>query len=463
MPLTRPPSRPPVSTDGGGRDVYTPSRLNREVRTLVERRFPILWLEGEISNLSRPASGHMYFSLKDAQAQIRCAMFRARNVLMGFVPADGMHVLVRGRASLYEPRGEFQLIVEYVEPAGEGALRMAYEQLKRSLAAEGLFDAARKRPLPQFAGTVGVVTSPTGAAIRDIVSVLRRRQPGLPIIVYPVPVQGAGAAEKITAMLGRAARRSECDVLILARGGGSLEDLWAFNDERLARAIVASPIPIVTGVGHEIDFTIADFAADVRAPTPSAAAELVSQDARELMQRIRVLRTRLVRGIVDRLGTARIALAGLEPRLVHPGRRLEQLAQRLDDLNGRLRFALRSRQRDLAGSLAQLQAHLRRASPAPRIAIDLQRLAALRAALDGTMRERLLRRHAAVDQIARALDAISPLATLGRGYAIVRRRDDRRILRDATAAGPGDRLNVRLARGEIDATVEAIRVPADDA
>ena len=278
------------------RDIYSVSRLNREVRVLLERGFGVLWVEAEISNFSRPSSGHWYFSLKDANAQVRCAMFRQRNMLCAFTARDGQKVLVRARIGLYEPRGEFQLIVEHMEDAGLGALKRKFEELSARLKAEGLFEAERKRPLPALPRRIGVITSPSGAAVRDILHVLARRFPAVAVMVYPVAVQGAQAPAEIVAALKLACRRAECDVLILARGGGSLEDLWAFNDEQLARAIVASSIPVVSGVGHEIDFTIADFAADVRAPTPSAAAELVVPDAEEwlaaLAQPLHAARTR---------------------------------------------------------------------------------------------------------------------------------------------------------------------------
>lgn len=258
------------------REVFTVSQLNDEVRALLENQFPLIWVEGEISNLARPASGHLYFSLKDDAAQVRCAMFKMRNRLLDFQPENGQQVLLRTRVSLYPARGEFQLIVEHMEAAGDGALRRQFELLKRRLSEEGLFDPESKLPLPMVPERLGVITSPTGAAIRDILSVLKRRFPGIPVLIYPVPVQGAEAPAAIVKALRTAAARHECDLLIMARGGGSLEDLWAFNDEAVARAMHACPIPIVSGIGHEIDFTIADFVADQRAPTPSAAAELVS-------------------------------------------------------------------------------------------------------------------------------------------------------------------------------------------
>src|SRR5512139_1087653 len=292
------------------REIYTISRLNREARALLEGHFPLMWIEGEISNLSRPASGHLYFSLKDPFAQVRCAMFRMRGMHLTFRPADGMHVLVRARLSLYEPRGDYQLIVEHMEEVGDGALRRAFEQLKQRLLAEGLFESGRKRALPALPRCIGVITSPTGAAIHDILTVLHRRFPAIPVIVYPVPVQGAGAAEQIATMIHRASERGDCDVLIVGRGGGSLEDLWPFNEEVVARAIYTSAIPVVSAVGHEIDFTIADFVADLRAPTPSAAAEMVSGVRAELQERIATACIRLNRS------TSRLLADGRQRLLV---------------------------------------------------------------------------------------------------------------------------------------------------
>jgi exodeoxyribonuclease VII large subunit len=320
-----------------GRDIYTVSRLNSEVRAVLDGSFPMLWVQGEVSNLAQPSSGHIYFSLKDQAAQVRCAMFRPKRLLLGFRPANGQQVLARARVSLFEPRGDYQLICEHLEPAGEGALRLELERLKQRLAAEGLFDPAAKRPLPPFPHQVGVLTSPIGAAVHDILSVLRRRLAALPVMIYPIPVQGPGAAAEIVAALELANRRAECDVLILARGGGSLEDLWPFNDEALARAIRASAIPVVSGVGHEVDFTIADLAADRRAATPSAAAELVSPSGEHLRHRVLALAQRLggaqgrrLAGIGQRLGAVSRHL-----RLLHPSAALQRRGQILDDLERR--------------------------------------------------------------------------------------------------------------------------------
>ncbi|MEW8429342.1 MAG: exodeoxyribonuclease VII large subunit, partial [gamma proteobacterium symbiont of Ctena orbiculata] len=305
------------------REIYSVSRLVRETRSVLEGSFPLIWVSGEISNLAQPASGHIYFSLKDEIAQVRCAMFRMKRQKLRFRPENGQQVVLRARVSLYEARGEFQLIVEHMEPAGEGALRLAFEQLKQRLAAEGLFDAGHKQPLPSIPQQLGIITSPSGAAIRDLLTVLKRRFPVLPVIIYPVQVQGEGAAEQITAMLQLADRRDECDLLILSRGGGSLEDLQAFNDEGVARAIHACRIPLVTGIGHEIDFTIADFVADQRAATPSAAAELVSPDQAAWQRQLKQLGQRLGLGQRRYLGQLQEQLLTLRGRLLrqHPSQR----------------------------------------------------------------------------------------------------------------------------------------------
>ena len=435
------------------REVLTVAQLNREVRAVLEGNFPLLWVEGEISNLARPSSGHLYFSLKDEQAQARCAMFRQRNMHLRFDPENGMHVVARVRVTMYEPRGEFQLVVEHMEQAGDGALRRAFDQLKARLQAEGLFETARKRPVPKAPRCVGVVTSPSGAAIRDILTVLRRRSPDIQVIVYPVPVQGAGAGQKIAAAIRHAGERAECDVLIVGRGGGSLEDLWAFNEEVVARAIQASPLPVVSAVGHEIDFTIADFVADVRAPTPSAAAELVSPDTTERRQRLARLDARLYQCTLVALRRRKQALVGLERRLKHPGRRLQEIAQRLDELEQRLRHAHRTWMRHAMAQLATLMARLHRHTPEHRV----ERLAARQSALArrlGAAAVRLQeRRREQLASTARALDTVSPLATLGRGYAIVGRADGG-VLRDSRTIATGEKVVARLARGKLLCRVE---------
>ena len=350
------------------RRIYSVSRLNYEARDLLEMEFPAVWVEGEISNLARPASGHIYFSLKDERCQVRAAMFKNRNRVLDFTPENGTQVLVRARVSLYPNRGDFQLIVESMEESGEGALRRAFEALKKKLDAEGLFAPEHKRELPWLPRSIGVITSPTGAALRDIRSVLKRRFPSIPLTVYPVPVQGQGAAERIARMIDTAVQRNECDVLILSRGGGSLEDLWAFNEEVVARAMYTAELPIVTGVGHEIDFSIADFVADQRAPTPSAAAELVTPDRAELAQRVNSLDNRQRALIATALKRRQERSTWLRSRLVHPRKHLETLAQRADILALRLQRATNTRISTVRTEVNTLNADLRRHDP--RVLLD---------------------------------------------------------------------------------------------
>jgi exodeoxyribonuclease VII large subunit len=392
--------------------VYSVSRLNREVRQLLEQGLPGVWVEGEISNLARPASGHLYFSLKDRDAQVRCTLFRARAAQVRFALRDGVAVVARGRVSLYEARGDYQLNVESLEEAGVGALQREFERLKTKLEREGLFDAALKRPLPAVPRTIGVVTSATGAAVRDILHVLARRFAPVQVVVYPTAVQGAAAVPELLAALAAAKRRAECDVLIVARGGGSIEDLWAFNDESVARAIRAMPMPVITGVGHEIDFTIADFVADVRAPTPSAAAQVAVPDAAEW-----------------------------RAQLVRSEQRLGALAQRV------LRAA--------AERLALLTRRLQLASPASRVLQGFQRLDELEHRLALAVRARLALCTHRIDVAARTLNAVSPLATFDRGFAMVTAARTGALVTTAASLAPGDRVAVRLARGRFDAEVHA--------
>ena len=437
------------------RDIYSVSRLNREARVLLERGFGSLWLEAEISNFARPSSGHWYFSLKDAGAQVRCCMFRQRNMLLGFAPRDGQKVLVRARIGLYEPRGEYQLLIDHMEDAGLGALKRQFDELAAKLAAEGLFAPERKRPLPALPKRIGVITSPSGAAIHDILHVLARRFAAIPVLLYPVAVQGAAAAAEIVAALKLAGRRAECDVLILARGGGSLEDLWAFNDEALARAIGACPIPVVSGIGHEIDFTIADFAADVRAATPSAAAEIVAPDAEEWAASLRRLRERLQRALRQGIDTHRERLRWLIGRaeLVNPEARLAQQGQRLDELEQRASRALRQILADRRSALGLSVSRLWQLSPAARLQGTAARHAALFARLRAAGLQQLNRARERLAPLVRTLNAVSPLATLDRGYAIVS-LEGGGILRDAKDATAGTIIEARLSQGRIRAKVE---------
>jgi exodeoxyribonuclease VII large subunit len=441
MPLTEAPQR----------DIYSVSRLVRETRSVLESSFPMLWVSGEISNLAQPASGHIYFSLKDEIAQVRCAMFRMKRQQLRFRPANGQQVLIRARVSLYEARGEFQLIAEQMEPAGEGVLRLAFEQLKEKLAAEGLFDSAHKQPLPEVPRRLGIITSPTGAAIRDLLSVLRRRFPSLPVVVYPVQVQGEEAPEQIVRMLALANRRRECDVLILSRGGGSLEDLQAFNDEAVARAIFASAIPVVSGVGHEIDFTIADFVADQRAPTPSAAAELVAPDQMAWRRRLSQLAQHLERHPRRKLLLLRERLTSLERRLYkqHPTQRLQQRAQRLDELSQRMRRAVDSRMRHPYQHLEQLRHRLAGHSPASRLERLTLNHRQLAERLRRAIQQRLEREQTRLGRLARDLHTLSPLNTLARGYAIVLRQEDGCIVRRVDEVAVGERVSARLAEGSL--------------
>jgi len=452
MDLGPPPPAPAVRPD---RDIYTVSRLNREVRVLLERGFGTLWLEAEISNFARPSSGHWYFSLKDAAAQVRCAMFRQRNMLCAFTAKDGQKVLVRARIGLYEPRGEYQLIIDHMEDAGLGALKRQFEELSAKLSLEGLFAADRKRPLPSLPTRIGIITSPTGAAVRDILHVLARRFPAVAVLIYPVPVQGAQAAADIIVAIDLAGRRAECDVLILARGGGSLEDLWAFNDERLARAIVASPIPIITGIGHEVDFTIADFAADVRAPTPSAAAELVVPDAAEWLEAFVRLGARLQRCMRRRVEERRERLLWLTGRaaLVSPAVKLAQQAQRLDELEQCLSRALLRQLSTARERLRWLTGRAALVSPSTRLTQQTLRLETLQQRLNRAGLAQLRRARERLLPLVRTLNAVSPLATLERGYAIVT-TESGEILRSAADARPGTLIEARLRVGRLRAKVE---------
>ncbi|HTL20864.1 MAG TPA: exodeoxyribonuclease VII large subunit [Steroidobacteraceae bacterium] len=458
------------------RDVYSVSRLNREVRVLLERGLGVLWVEGELSNLSQPASGHWYFSLKDRDAQLRCAMYRVKNSLVGFTPRAGMQVLVRGRISLYEPRGEFQLIIEHLEEAGVGALRREFERLKSRLAAEGLFAPERKRALPRFPRRIGVITSPAGAALRDILKILARRYPPAGVLIYPSAVQGAAAVPTLVGALATASARAECDVLLLARGGGSLEDLWAFNDERVARAIHACVLPVVSGVGHEIDFTIADFVADARAPTPSAAAEMVVPDRHACLEALARTAQRMQAGMRRELRAVRARLDTVGRRLgrEHPGVRLQQQMQRLDDLSQRLGGSTRGTLHREGQRLAELRARLQQHSPrhalggwgARNQSLQLRlaramnehrtraaaRATQLQARLERAASERLLRSEQRLALAQRALDAVSPLATVRRGFAIVKRSDGT-VLTDATTVAIGEEIEASLARGSLTARV----------
>ncbi len=446
-------STPPVT--------LTVSELNRQARVLLESHFDFVWVEGEVSNFAAPSSGHWYFSLKDGDAQVRCAMFRNRNQRLRFTPGNGDHIRLRARVSLYEGRGEFQLIGEFMEPAGAGALQAAFEALKAKLLAEGLFDTARKRPLPASVSRLGVVTSPTGAAIHDILTVLQRRSPAIEVYILPVQVQGEGAAAQIAAAIARANRwqgegRIALDALIVGRGGGSLEDLWAFNEEVVARAIAASELPVVSAVGHEVDFTIADMVADARAATPSAAAELLSPDRREQLAILAKLETDLRRLVGRKLADARTRLEHLRARLKHPGAQLREQAQRLDDLEQRLQRAQANLLASRQGELRLLESRLLAASPLPRLQQSRRDLAASRQRMDAAMQDRLRNTGQQLAHYANLLESLSPLAVLARGYSILT-DEHGQVVGDAGAVKRGDTLEARLARGRLRVTVEDSR------
>jgi exodeoxyribonuclease VII large subunit len=438
----------------------TVSQLNRQARTLLESHFDFVWVEGEVSNFVVPGSGHWYFSLKDGNAQVRCAMFRNRNQRVKFTPENGDAIRLRCRVSLYEGRGEFQLIVEHMEHAGAGALQAAFEKLKAKLLAEGLFNPERKKPLPESVSQLGVITSPTGAAIHDILTVLRRRCPAIAVSILPVAVQGEGAAGEIAAAIENANRwhregKVRLDALIVGRGGGSLEDLWAFNEEVVARAIAASELPVVSAVGHEVDFSIADMVADHRAPTPSAAAELLSPDQREWQQRLQQIEADLVRLIKRKLAAAATELEHLRKRLKHPGAQLREQAQRLDDLEQRLVLAQKNLLQRRRAELSLLESRLLARSPLPRLQ-QLQRdTSQMQQRLEAAMQHKLQQAGERLAHLAQMLDSLSPLGTLQRGYAIVTDVDGR-VLTDAAAVKAGDAVQARLARGRLDLTVDAI-------
>lgn len=432
------------------RQILTPSTLNRLVRDLLEDALPLIWIEGELSNVARPASGHIYFTLKDASAQVRCAMFRPKSTWLKFRPADGMHVLVRARVGLYEPRGEFQLVAEQMEPAGEGALQREFEQLKARLGAEGLFEPSRKRQLPRYARRIGVITSATGAAVRDVLSVMSRRWPLAEVEVLPVPVQGRDAPPAIVQMLRKASASGRYDVLLLTRGGGSLEDLWAFNDEQVARAIHASAVPVVSAVGHEVDFSIADFVADLRAPTPSAAAELLVPDAAALHRHLQQLQQRLVtleqRRLQARIQRVDHLLARLQAQ--RPQARLARDRERLLHVQRRLLGVQREQSQRRRNALERVHARLIAQHPRLRLILLLRHLGELRQRLLNSAERKLERERASLRQSGRALHAISPLATLERGYAILFDAEGK-VVRSSHGIDEGTPLRARLADGEL--------------
>jgi len=442
---------------GPQRKVYKVSELNSAIRDLLCREFQDIWVGGEISGVKLPSSGHYYFTLKEHDSQIRCVMFRSAHRYLKFKPQDGLAVLARGRLDVYEARGDYQLQVEFLEPQGHGALQLAFEQLKKKLAAEGLFEAARKRPLPKYPRRIGLVTSPRGAAIQDMLNILARRFPGLHIRLYPAQVQGAEAIEDICRGLQYFSRTGWADVVIVGRGGGSLEDLWTFNEEAVARNIAASTVPVVSAIGHETDFTIADFVADLRAPTPSAAAELVICTRQELLERIAAQREKIVQRLRYSLAMVarRLNQQGVDRATTLLHRSVNRRMQRVDDHQEHLRENMRARLENIRRTLRAVEARLRYFDLRPRLADDRRRLDKAGSAAIQIIRLRIERRRRPLEALAGKLSQLSPLLILDRGYAIVT-KETGAIVKSSAEAPPGSRIKIRLARGKLGADVTDI-------
>jgi exodeoxyribonuclease VII large subunit len=437
------------------RRILTISELTAGIKDLLESTFDEVWVEGEISNLRRPPSGHLYFTLKDENSQIRGVLFnKQQSRYLRFELEDGQHVICWGRVGIYEKRGEYQLILDYVEPRGIGSLQLAFEQLKQRLFEEGLFDQARKRPLPLVPKRIGIVTSPTGAVIRDMLHVLRRRFENIEVVLYPVKVQGEGAAQEIAQGIAYLGAQGEVDVIIVGRGGGSLEDLWAFNEEAVARAIFACPLPVISAVGHETDFTIADFVADVRAPTPSVAAELVVQQKRDLVMTIELLRQRMARGMDRLLVSSREQVMGMQGRVKDPRRRIEDHRLRLDEQWGRLAQATLRTWRENKERAERVLRLLLAQDPCYVIRSFRGEIAQLTKGLTGGMATLLASKRKGWEKEVARLDALSPLAILSRGYSITRRLPDNLILRAVDEVEIKGQVAVRLSRGELICRVE---------
>ena len=436
------------------RQIFSVSQLNRSVRNLLETQLPMLWVEGEISNFARPGSGHWYLTLKDDKAQVRCAMFRNANQRVGFQPANGTQVLVRCRAGLYEGRGEYQLVIEHMEEAGFGALQRQFEQLKQKLTAEGLFDNQHKQPLPNSVSHVGVITSATGAAVKDILSVLQRRFPSIRISIFPTLVQGEQAAKQIVQAIADANQHSQCDALIVGRGGGSLEDLWPFNEEVVARAIFASTIPVVSAVGHEVDFTIADFVADLRAPTPSAAAELLSPDREDMLNQFEGFEILLNEALSLKIRQLEQRTDYLQKRLRHPGHRLQEQTQHLDHLEIRLRRAITGKVQAQLAYMNTVRDKLLAQNQRPAIAQHQKAVAHSTKQMMRAVAQQLSNKQTETSQAMQMLDTVSPLKTLGRGYAIIRDNSDK-ILSSVDQVSAGDTVKGQLTDGELILAVTA--------
>jgi len=435
--------------------IFTVSDLNRRAKQMLEVSFASVRVEGEISNLARPSSGHWYFTLKDSGAQVRCAMFRSRAGMVKFQPKEGDKVEVRAKVSLYENRGDYQLIVDAMKPAGEGALLLAFEQLKRKLTAEGLFAEERKRPLPQIK-RIAIITSPTGAAIHDMLTVLRRRWPILEVDLYPAAVQGDEAPQQLINALYRANRDNVADAIIIGRGGGSLEDLWAFNNEVLAREIANSYLPVISAVGHEVDFTIADFVADMRAPTPSAAAELISPDGQQMLRYVNDLQQRLQRNQKERLFHAQRSLSQLQSRLRGPRQAIQARAQHLDQLEIRLQRAMNQQLKQPQQQLQRIQASLIHLHPQRGLNQHQTALKQIKSRLERAMQQQLQQKKTELSSGVRLLNSVSPLEVLSRGYSITRSADGS-VIQDTAALKPGDEIETLIRSGKLTSTITDIQ------
>ena len=440
------------------RETLTITQLNRQAKRLLEGQFPSVWVAGEISNLARPSSGHWYFSLKDSGAQVRCAMFRSNNARLRFNVDAGQQVLARAKLSLYEARGDYQLIIEHMEPAGDGALALAFEQLKNKLQQLGWFDASYKKPLPSLPKHIAVITSPTGAAIRDILTVLARRFAGTQVTIFPVAVQGQGSANEIATAIATANALADeygFDVILTGRGGGSIEDLWSFNEEIVAHAIFHSELPVVSAVGHETDFTIADFVADARAPTPSAAAELLSPNSSDMMANFVGFEQLLKRSIQSHINTSKQQLGWLQSQLRHPGSRLQEHSQRLDELEVRLLNSWRNQRQQLHMKVEILEARLQQQTPKHLIRELLQKTNNLIQRLEKNCQHLLTQKQQRLKSAMHLLDTVSPLATLDRGYAITTNQQGN-VAQNAEDLKVGETLYTRLAKGSVESTITKI-------
>ncbi|MFV0448248.1 MAG: exodeoxyribonuclease VII large subunit [Vibrio sp.] len=436
-------------------NIYTVSRLNAEVRLLLENEMGIVWLLGEISNFSAPVSGHWYLTLKDSRAQVKCAMFKGNNRFVNFKPKNGQQVLVKARLSLYEPRGDYQIIIESMQPEGDGRLQQEFDQLKMRLAAEGLFAQTLKKSLPEHPRCVGVITSKTGAALHDILQVLKRRDPSLPVIIYPTLVQGEEAAIQIAQAIGCANSRAECDVLIVGRGGGSLEDLWCFNNEIVARTIAASQIPIISAVGHEIDVTIADFVADVRAPTPSAAAELVSRDNTNKKQAFQTYQHKIASAMRHYFAQRKVELKQLQHRLdrQHPANRLQRQQQQLDEYSMRLERAIQARLNKTQQHIDKQKHQLQLLSPEKILRTQQYLLSSKQKEMSEAMKRYLVSSRHTFTRLTDKMNAVSPLATLSRGYSITQNAQGD-VIHGASDVQQGELIVTRLKDGEIRSIVK---------